>query len=117
MANYSKDLVAASSIPIILTVLQQGESYGYEIIRKIKEASGGELEFAEGTLYPILKKMEEKKLLHSSWKTSESDRKRKYYKLTSEGKTQLKLEINQWISINSILEKLWKISTPNVRMQ
>ncbi len=111
MADYSKDLIAASSIPLILSVLSKRESYGYEIIKTIREASNNELEFAEGTIYPILKKMEEKKLVISKWKKTESERERKYYRLTAEGRKQLSTEKNNWSFINLILQSLWQPQT------
>jgi len=117
MADYSKELIAASSIPIILSVLQKGESYGYEIIKKIREASNDQLEFAEGTLYPILKKLEEKKLISSQWKTGESERQRKYYQLTVQGKKQLSTEKSNWSFINTMLENLWQPQTFSYNLQ
>jgi transcriptional regulator len=108
MPDFSKDLIAATSIPLILSVLQEGESYGYEIIKTIKERSGGTLEFAEGTLYPVLKKLEEKKFIASNWKTADNERQRKYYRITAIGKKQLQAEKANWQFINTIFEQLWK---------
>ena len=108
MPDFPKDLIAATSIPLLLTVLGEGESYGYEIIKNIKERSGGKLEFAEGTLYPVLKKLEEKKLITATWKTAGNERQRKYYRITAAGKKQLATEKANWKLINQILELLWK---------
>lgn len=114
MAEISKDLVAASSIPLILTILGKKESYGYEIINQVKELSGGSLEYPEGTLYPILKKLEERKLIESFWKIGENARHRKYYRLIEEGKQVLEVEKHNWNLINSILAKLWNLPTPSI---
>jgi len=108
MPEFSKDLIAATSIPLILSILEEGESYGYEIIKQIKEKSGGSLAFAEGTLYPVLKKLEEKKFISSKWKTADSERQRKYYRITAAGKKQLQSEKANWQFINQLLEQLWK---------
>lgn len=110
MQDLPKDLIAATSIPLLLTILQQGESYGYEIIKMLKEKSGGKLEFAEGTLYPILKKMEEKGWLAAVWKKAENERERKYYHLTAKGRKQLVLEKENWTSVNLILQNLWQVN-------
>ncbi len=107
MLNLPKDLIAASSFPIVLTILSIGESYGYEIIKNIKESSNGKLEFAEGTLYPILKKMESLGWINSKWKTAENGRERKYYKINVKGKKQLIIEKENWQSLNQILQSLW----------
>ncbi len=108
MPDISKDLVAATSIPLILSILIENETYGYELIKKIKERSGGKLEFAEGTIYPVLKKLEEKKLITSTWKTGKTEKQRKYYRITSAGKKQLKTEKNNWFIIHNLFEQLWK---------
>ena len=73
----SKELVAASTKPLVLGVLSNGESYGYEIIRAIRDRSGGQLEWSEGMLYPVLHRMEKEKLIVSTWKVGENGRKRK----------------------------------------
>ena len=54
----SKDLVAASSTPIVLAILARGESYGYEILQEVRAVSGGELEWTDGMLYPLLHRLE-----------------------------------------------------------
>ncbi len=107
MSELPKDLIAASSFSIILTMLNEGESYGYEIIKNIRDKSNGQLDFAEGTLYPILKKMEFENWISSKWKVAENGRERKYYKITAAGKKQLLLEKKNWQSVNHILEQLW----------
>ena len=54
----TKDLVAASATPMVLGILADGESYGYAILRRINELSGGELDWTEGLLYPLLHRLE-----------------------------------------------------------
>lgn len=108
MPDISKDLVAATSIPLILSILTEDETYGYELIKKIKERSGGKLAFAEGTIYPVLKKLEEKKWISSKWKIGDTDKQRKYYRITTAGKKQLQTEKNNWLAIHNLFEQLWK---------
>jgi len=107
MLEIPKDLIAASSFSVILIILSKEESYGYEIIKSIREISKGELDYAEGTLYPILKKMESSGWITSKWKIADSGRERKYYKITSKGRKQLVIEKQNWQSVNQILETLW----------
>lgn len=104
----SKELVGASSIPIILSVLAEKESYGYEIIQRVKELSNGKIEWGDGTLYPVLHKLEKKGLLQSDWKTAESGRRRKYYRISNDGKRELATEKENWTIINEVIQKLWK---------
>jgi PadR family transcriptional regulator PadR len=104
--NIPKDLVAASATPLILSILDSGESYGYEIIKQVREMSGGEVEWTDGMLYPILHRLEKKGLIESRWGTSENGRKRKYYRLHPSGAEELETQRNQWNLISSMLQKL-----------
>jgi PadR family transcriptional regulator PadR len=116
MPNLPKDLIAASSFPIILSILSKKISYGYEIIREIKDVSQGRLDFAEGTLYPILKKMESEGWIKAAWKTAENGRDRKYYNITTKGKKQYVTEKENWQSVNQILESIW-LTNFNLNLQ
>jgi PadR family transcriptional regulator, regulatory protein PadR len=107
MSKLPKDLVAASSVPIILSILASGEQYGYQIIRKVREASGGDVEWADGMLYPILHKLEDKGMIESYWETSDNGRKRKYYRILPEGHQVLAEEKNHWSTIHLLLQNLW----------
>lgn len=111
MKDLNKDLMASSLAPIVLMILRGGESYGYEIIQELRDKTGGQLNVAEGTLYPVLKKMEAKQWIESSWKTADTGRERKYYKLTSEGKMELEEQYSQWNFINELIDKLWNLPT------
>jgi len=109
MEKLSKELIGASSMPIILSILSKKESYGYEIIQNVKEISNGRIEYGDGTLYPVLHKLEKKGLIESYWKVGETSRKRKYYKISKKGKKELSQEKENWTVINEIISKLWKI--------
>jgi PadR family transcriptional regulator PadR len=104
----SKELVAASTVPLVLSVLTGGESYGYELIQRVRELSGGRIEWTEGMLYPVLHWMEDEDLIESEWRESETGRKRKYYQLRKEGRTALQDEQQQWLTVHETLTKLWK---------
>ena len=103
----SKDLVAASATPIVLSILARGESYGYAIIKQVRELSGGTMEWTDGMLYPVLHRLERKELIQSSWKTAETGRTRKYYRLKREGKGALKAARLQWETVYGTLTRLW----------
>ncbi len=103
----SKELVAASTRPLVLGVLAQGENYGYAIIQRVRELSGGELEWSEGMLYPVLHRLEREKLILSRWKTSETGRRRKYYRLSTRGSRDMATQREQWQLVNETLSKLW----------
>lgn len=102
----SKSLAAASTKPMILAILKEGQSYGYRIVKRAKELSGGKLEWADGMLYPVLHKLEKSGFVETEWNLSAEGRRRKYYKLTEKGLLELKKEMTQWMSINEIFSKL-----------
>jgi len=104
----SKELVAASTVPLVLSVLADGESYGYALIQRVSELSQGKIEWTEGMLYPVLHWMEDEGLLESEWKAAETGRKRKYYRLREAGHSALRNEQQQWLTVHSALTKLWK---------
>jgi PadR family transcriptional regulator PadR len=56
--NIDKDLVAASATPLVLAILSEGDSYGYAIIKRVGELSGGELQWTDGMVYPLLHRLE-----------------------------------------------------------
>ena len=107
-AMLSKELVAASTVPLVLSLLGQGESYGYALIQRVRDLSGGKIEWTEGMLYPVLHWMEREKMIESEWRTAETGRKRRYYRIRREGRKALKEEQTQWITVHTTLAELWK---------
>jgi DNA-binding PadR family transcriptional regulator len=105
----SKELVAASTVPLVLSVLEEGENYGYALIQRVNELSGGEIVWTEGMLYPVLHWMEREGMVESEWKEAETGRKRKYYRLRKAGRQALQTEKQQWLAVHSTLAKLWKL--------
>jgi DNA-binding PadR family transcriptional regulator len=102
----SKDLVAASAIPLILSILQRGDSYGYAIIQQVRVLSSGEMEWADGMLYPILHRLEKRKLVRSYWGEAENGRKRKYYRLHRSGVAELTTQRAHWDKLHDMLQRL-----------
>lgn len=102
----NKDLVAASATPLILSILARGDSYGYAIIQSVRRLSGGELEWADGMLYPILHRLEKNGLIESYWGQAESRRRRKYYRLLDAGRQELAEQRDSWRSLYGLLQQL-----------
>jgi DNA-binding PadR family transcriptional regulator len=103
-----KELVAASTEPLILSLLSKGESYGYELIQEIKRLSGAKINWTDGMLYPVLHRMEANDWIRSHWVQVENGRKRKYYSLKKNGRQALKEKREQWTAISAVLRGLWK---------
>jgi len=106
----SKELVAASTVPLVLSVLTEGENYGYALIQRVRELSAGRIEWTEGMLYPVLHWMEKENLIESEWREADTGRKRKYYRLRKEGRKELQKEKEQWLSVHETLTNIWKTS-------
>ena len=104
----AKELVAASTEPLILALLSKGESYGYAIIQEIRKLSQNEMEWTDGMLYPVLHRMERNGWIKSRWVESEKRRKRKYYSIKKDGQKALDGQREQWTTVHSVLAGLWK---------
>lgn len=105
----NKDLTAASSTPIVLAILAEGDSYGYAILQRVRELSGGHLEWTDGMLYPVLHRLGRLGYVESRWEVAETGRRRKYYRITPEGQTQLEDQRRQWQAVDDTLRGLWQI--------
>lgn len=104
----AKDLVAASSTLLVLGILEEGESYGYAIVKRVSELSGGRLQWTDGMLYPLLHRLERLGHVEARWGESESGRKRKYYRITGEGLEELAAQRRQWRVVNGALRGIWR---------
>ena len=105
----SKELVSASSKPLVLSILLEGESYGYAIIQRVRDLSDEEITWTDGMLYPVLHRLEQEGLIESDWRDSPEGRKRKYYNITNNGRKALRDEKRKWLSVHNTLSRLWKI--------
>src|SRR5439155_2958682 len=104
----NKELVAASTEPLILSLLSKGESYGYALIQEVKRLSGDKIEWTDGMLYPVLHRMEREGWIQSRWGEAESGRKRKYYSLKKDGRKALQQQRDQWVTVSKVFQRLWK---------
>jgi PadR family transcriptional regulator PadR len=103
----SKHLVAASSEPLLLSLLSIEKSYGYALINRVRELSGGTLEWNEGMLYPVLHRLEKRGLVEAHWGKSPEGRRRKYYQSTEAGRRVCAEERADWMAVTGVLESLW----------
>ena len=115
--NISKDLVAASAAPLVLAILAEGDSYGYAIIKRVSQLSGGHLQWTDGMLYPMLHRLERLGYIEAHWSTAASGRRRRYYRITDAGQAHLKAQRRQWQVVDSTLRGIWMgvSSAPEVR--
>lgn len=102
-----KDLVAASAMPLVLAILDEGESYGYAIQRRIDELSRGEMEWTDGMLYPLLHRLNRLGYVEAHWQEPEGGRRRRYYRITPEGRNALSEQRRQWEVVAGALQNAW----------
>jgi DNA-binding PadR family transcriptional regulator len=102
-----KDLIAASAMPLVLAILDEGESYGYAILKRIDELSGGELGWTDGMLYPLLHRLDRLGYVEARWDAPEGGRRRRYYRITPRGRTALSEQRRQWEVVSGALQLAW----------
>jgi transcriptional regulator len=96
MARPTNDIQAGTLDLLILKALSGGKAHGYGIARWIELATEDVLAVGEGTLYPALHRLEERELIEAEWGVSENNRRAKYYRLTADGRRQLRSETAAW---------------------
>ncbi len=109
--HITKDLVAASATPLVLGILAQEESYGYAILKQVSELSGGQLEWSEGLLYPLLHRLERLGDVESYWRAADGVRRRKYYRITKQGRAELAEQRRQWAAVVDALHGIWSATS------
>src|SRR4029079_9280178 len=95
--------------------LAEADSYGYAILQRVRELSGGEMEWTDGMLYPVLHRLERLGHVEARWETSETGRRRQDYRITSQGREQLAEDRKQWQAVDATLRGIWSslsISAP-----
>ena len=102
-----KDLVAASATPLVLAILADGESYGYAILKRVRELSEGELHWTDGMLYPLLHRLHRLGYVTTEWRTPPEGRRRRYYATTDEGRAALAEHKRQWATVTRALGGIW----------
>jgi DNA-binding PadR family transcriptional regulator len=104
---FSRELIAASARPLLLSILAGGESYGYALAQRARALSQEQVQWTDGMLYPVLHRLEEEELIVSEWREAENGRERKYYRLTRTGRRALEKEKAQWLAAHQTLTQLW----------
>jgi PadR family transcriptional regulator PadR len=102
--KFEAQLLKGIAPVVVLQILSRGEMYGYELGRAIEQRSGEVLTLGKGTLYPLLYNLEAKKLIRGRWERTSSDRKRRYYSITSKGKARLATQRGQLKELNAGLK-------------
>jgi PadR family transcriptional regulator PadR len=92
----------------VLAILAEGESYGYAILKRVRELSGGELQWTDGMLYPLLHRLRRLGYVTTEWRTPPEGRRRRYYEITEEGRAALAEQRRQWAAVTRALGDAWR---------
>lgn len=106
MKRLQKQTLDGNVETMLLAVLEDGPSYGYAIVKELNSKADGILYLGEGTVYPVLHRLEEKRLVSASWRTAENGRQRKYYRLTNRGRKALAANCQQWRLLASVMKQV-----------
>ena len=104
--SIARELKRGSLELIVLHLLSPGEAYGYEIVSRLTAETNGALEVTDGTLYPVLYRLERAGFVAIRWETPERGVPRKYYRLTPAGRHELDRLTHEWTSFTKAMSKL-----------
>ena len=90
----------------VLKLLERSEMYGYQLVEALARRTDGVLALGQSTLYPLLYNLEAKGLIEADWRTAESGRDRKYYRLTGSGRKRLASDTKQWQALSAAMGSL-----------
>jgi PadR family transcriptional regulator, regulatory protein PadR len=93
------------ALMVLKTLEVLGPQHGYGIARRIEQISGDLLSVNQGTLYPVLLRLEQEGAIESDWGASENNRRARYYRLTRDGKRQLQSEVQDWRQTTEIIAR------------
>ncbi len=102
----NKELVGASTGLLVLGVLAESASYGYEIVKRLNTEADGVFLWQEGTVYPVLHKLEKDKLVRAQWQQADNGRRRKYYYITAKGRAALAERTEEWSAVHKMVLRL-----------
>jgi PadR family transcriptional regulator PadR len=106
MKKVTKQALDGNVETFLLAIIASEPSYGYAIVKELNKRAQGLLELGEGTVYPVLHRLEAKKLISANWRTADNGRNRKYYHITPKGKKALSANCQQWQILTQIMHKV-----------
>jgi PadR family transcriptional regulator PadR len=104
-----KDLIQGHINLIILCLLTEQDRYGYEVYKEVLARTGGIYELKEPSLYTAFRRLEGEKLIHSYWGDESQGGRRKYYRITAEGKAAYKQGLREWQMVKEILDTILRV--------
>jgi transcriptional regulator len=97
------------ALMVLKTLEVLGPLHGYGLARRIEQISGDLLAVNQGTLYPLLLRLEQEGVIASAWGTSENNRRARFYQLTAAGRRRLRLETQEWVATADLMERFLSV--------
>ncbi len=104
--KFRKELVGSTTCILVLSVLRESPTYGYRLAQIINERSDGLLKWREGTIYPMLHRLEKQGLIKGKWQVSDTSKPKRVYRLTSTGIQALEQQREEWDTFSAIIDKI-----------
>jgi PadR family transcriptional regulator PadR len=104
--DFSKEMLKGVLDSLVLYVIAQEPKHGYRVAKAVSELAKGQLEIQDGTLYPILHRLEQKRLIKGAWIKEVSARQRREYQITPAGIAALKDQAGQWRILSGMLNQI-----------
>lgn len=104
--KYSSEMLRGNTETIILSILMNGDSYGYAVLKSINDRGGGIFDLKDATIYTTIKRLESDGLITTYWGEETIGARRKYYHITDKGKEYYMQKLAEWHEVNHILNKL-----------
>jgi PadR family transcriptional regulator, regulatory protein PadR len=108
MKQKTEVLQGTLALMVLKTLDLLGPLHGYGVARRIEQISGDRLAVNQGTLYPVLLKLEQEGAITSEWGASENNRKARFYRLTRAGRKQLRVETQDWELATAIIGRFFE---------
>ena len=102
------------ALMVLKTLDLLGPLHGYGIARRIEQISGDLLAVNQGTLYPVLLKLEQEGAVESEWGASQNNRRARFYRLTRDGSRQLQVETKEWLQATAIVGRFFEVKPENL---
>jgi PadR family transcriptional regulator, regulatory protein PadR len=114
---FAADLLRGHTDTIVLGVLRAGDRYGFEIYKAIRDATGGDREIKEATLYATYRRLEKDGLVESYWGDETQGGRRKYYRITDAGRAVYRGTVNAWVATRQVIDSLLGLRSTDVKEQ
>ena len=113
--NDNREVVQGTLDLLVLSTLRPGAMHGWGISRRIRERSGEVVLVTTGSLYPALHRLESRRLIRAEWRTSDNNRRARFYRVTASGRRQLQAETRNWQETMALIGRFFTVKPEDVQ--